>query len=213
MVMDRKGFKMDTIDVKWLNDEQNIIHYHFQKGWQWSDLDDAFKAAWNLMDTVMHKVDVILDFTESTMSVPSGALTHGRRIFSNKPHSNLRLTVLVGNRFISQLTETARKFLPKGLDQWDLRFAASFEQAQGMIQERSLQEGQVETGQDDIAPKVDVAQAATVQDDGMSEVDDTQTATSTTAEAKAETTEQILTTTESKAEAAPKKQESEEASK
>ena len=135
---------MDAIDVKWLNDEQKIVHYHFQKGWQWSDLDNAFKAAWNLMDTVTHKVDVILDFTDATMSVPGGALTHGRRIFSNKPHSNLRLTVLVGNRFISQLTETARKFLPKGLDQWDLRFAASFVQAQDMVKERSGQDNPVQ---------------------------------------------------------------------
>ena len=133
---------MDKVEVKWANEGQNIIHYHFQKGWGWNDLDNAFKAAWALMDTVTHRVDVILDFTESTMSVPSGALTHGRRIFNNKPHANLRMTVLVGNRFISQLTEMARNFLPKGLDQWDLRFAATVEQAHGMIQERIAKESE-----------------------------------------------------------------------
>jgi hypothetical protein len=133
---------MDKVEVKWTNDEQNTIHYHFQRGWGWDDLDNAFKAAWTLMDTVNHKVDVILDFTASTMSVPGGALTHGRRIFSNKPHGNLRMTVLVGNRFISQLTEMARNFLPKGMDQWDLRFAASVEQAHGMIKERIAKESE-----------------------------------------------------------------------
>jgi hypothetical protein len=131
---------MNNIKIDWHNPEKTIIRYHFQHGWKWEDLESAFKEAGTMLDTVNHKVHVIMDFSESSMFVPQGAFTHARRFFANEPHANVAKTVLIGNRFIAKMDEMIKKFLPKGLNQWNLLFAASLEQAEQLLSDKQSEE-------------------------------------------------------------------------
>ena len=96
-----------TIEVNWDNEKHTIVRYIFQKGWSWDEVDPAFKIADSLMSSVDHKVDVIMDFSPSSLLVPKGAFTHAQRALSNERHTNLATTVIVGSRFVQAIADLA----------------------------------------------------------------------------------------------------------
>ena len=126
-----------TIAVAWDNEKKTIIRYEFQKGWSWDEVDPAFKIADGLMSSVDHKVDVIMDFSPSSLLVPKGALTHAQRALSNPRHDNLASTVIVGSRFVQAITDLARKVARKSNDEWDLMFTVTLAEAYSVLENRA----------------------------------------------------------------------------
>jgi hypothetical protein len=123
------------IQVEWDNDDKRTIRYTFTQGWQWNELGDAFMAADELVSSVDYKVDVIMDFSPSSMLVPGNAISQSQRAFANPRNKNLRLTVLVGNRFITVLTNTVQKLLGSRGEKWELRFANTLADARQIVAE------------------------------------------------------------------------------
>ena len=123
-----------NIDVNWHNEEQTIVYYDFNKGWEWIELTEAFAQAEALVSQVHYKVDVIMDFRSSWAAIPKGAISQARQPFASKPHPNINNTVLVGNQFVKSLTDLVRKFVPSSADNWKLFFAASLAEAYSIIE-------------------------------------------------------------------------------
>ena len=126
-----------TIEVNWDNEKHTIIRYIFQKGWIWDEVDAAFKAADKLMSEVDHKVDVIMDFSPSSLLVPKGAFTHAQRALSNERHANLSTTVIVGSRFVQAIADLARKVARQSQDEWDLVFTTTLAEAYNLLENRA----------------------------------------------------------------------------
>ena len=126
-----------TIEVNWDNEKHTIVRYIFQKGWSWDEVDPAFKIADSLMSSVDHKVDVIMDFSPSSLLVPKGAFTHAQRALSNARHPNLATTVIVGSRFVQAITDLARKVARRSAGDWDLLFTTTLAEAYSMLEKRA----------------------------------------------------------------------------
>src|SRR3990172_4939284 len=126
-----------TIEVNWDSEKHTIVRYVFQKGWSWDEVDPAFKAAAALMDTVDYKVDVIMDFSPSSLLVPKGAFTHAQRALSNPRHPNIATTVVVGSRFVQAITDLARKVARKSANDWDLLFTITLAEAYNALENRA----------------------------------------------------------------------------
>ena len=126
-----------TIEVNWDSEKHTIVRYVFQKGWSWDEVDPAFKAAAALMDTVDYKVDVIMDFSLSSLLVPKGAFTHAQRALSNPRHRNIATTVVVGSRFVQAITDLARKVARRSADEWELMFTTTLAEAYNVLESRA----------------------------------------------------------------------------
>jgi hypothetical protein len=118
-----------NIAVIWDNDEKTIIRYIYEKNWTWADVNTALKDASALLDTVDHKVDIIMDFRQSTMMIPMGALSHAKRALSNPRHDNIHLTVLVGDAFVLKMADVSLKLSQKLAGNWELKFASTLDEA------------------------------------------------------------------------------------
>ena len=124
------------IDVQWGNEPHTIVHYTFYQGWGWADIDQALKQAAEMMSSVDHTVDVIMDFS-GVNALPQGAVTQIKRAFSNPKPSNLDVTVMVGaNMFIEVLVSTGRKLSGKVADNWPMEFVSSVDEAYALIEKK-----------------------------------------------------------------------------
>lgn len=129
-----------NIDVQWDNDAKTIIRYVYRNGWNWNDYFSAINGAAELLDTVKHPVDIVMDFRNANM-LPQGAISQMQRAFSHTRHPNIRLTVLVGaNSFIRTIESIGRKLVPSAARQWDITFAATLEEAHDIIAAQKPQE-------------------------------------------------------------------------
>lgn len=118
-----------NIDANWDNETKTIIRYQYRNGWNWDDYFAAIKAAADLLDTVDHKVDIIMDFHSANL-LPQGAVTQVQRAFSHPRHPNIGLTIFVGaNAFIRAIENLGRRLAPSAASKWDLTFAATLEDA------------------------------------------------------------------------------------
>jgi hypothetical protein len=134
------GEKTMNIDVNWDNETKTIIRYLYKNGWNWDDYFAAIKSAGELLDTVDHKVDIIMDFHNANL-IPQGAITQVQRAFSHPRHPNIRLTIFVGaNAFIRAIEGIGRKLAPTAAKKWDLAFAATLEEAYHIAEEQRGQE-------------------------------------------------------------------------
>lgn len=116
--------------------DHQVIRYTFEPGWRWDEVAGAFSRASGLLDTVDRKVDIIMDFSKSGFNVPIGAISHAQRAFSNPRHPNVGFTVMIGNRFITALTDTVRKLLRDTAQKWEILFVTDLNAAYEAIDKR-----------------------------------------------------------------------------
>jgi len=120
------------IHVQWDNPEQTIIRFRYDGAWNLSDLFDALQEARELMDTVTHRVDGIVDLSESKL-MPNGALSLGRNVTMRK-HPRQGKTVIVGaSGFVRTLYDVYRKVYRTTFDESAYGFASSLEEARQQL--------------------------------------------------------------------------------
>ena len=123
-----------NISIAWDNDEQTIIRYVFKKGWSWKELHGIFQQSYEMMDTVDHIVSDILDFSDASIFVPSGAISHGKRILNNERHPKLGMTVILGSLFVNNIYGALKRVTKKDpILQWDIGFAKTLPEAYALI--------------------------------------------------------------------------------
>ena len=121
------------IEPKWDNEQKTIIRHVFQRGWGWTDFHQALEEASTMMNTVDHRVDVILDFRDASI-IPSGAITQVKKAYSNPKHPNVGTTVVIGaNNFMQALVQVGTKLSPGTLQNWDVVFANTLDEAYSQL--------------------------------------------------------------------------------
>jgi hypothetical protein len=125
------------IEPIWDNEPHTIIRHVFQRGWGWTDFHQALEEASAMMSTVNHRVDVILDFRDASI-IPSGAITQVKKAYSNPKHPNVGTTIVIGaNNFMQALVSVGTKLSPGTLQNWDVKFASTLEEAYSQLAQGS----------------------------------------------------------------------------
>ncbi len=124
-----------NIELVWDNDAKTILRYIYGKSWTWGDFNTAAKAAYDMLDTVDHKVNIIMDFQNANI-IPQGAITHVQRAFSTPRHANITITIIVGssaNTFLQAIAGVGRKLSRSGSNDWQLTFVANLPEAYAQL--------------------------------------------------------------------------------
>jgi hypothetical protein len=97
-----------AVQATWDNDEKTIVRYDFDAKWTWDDFYEAYYQAVDMQNSVLHRVDVILDMSQ-TRRLPDSALLHLRNLSEKQP-PNIGKSILVSkNSFIISLYTLAMK--------------------------------------------------------------------------------------------------------
>lgn len=122
------------VNVAWQNDDKKaIVYYTFQQGWGWQDVYEALDQAGDMIRTVSHRVDVIMDFREANV-LPQSALSQIKRAYNNPKPENIGLTVLVTpNSFLNMLVSMAKKIWGENT-RWELEFVKTLDDAYAIIE-------------------------------------------------------------------------------
>ena len=125
-----------NIDIIWDNPDQTILRYVFKPRWTWADLHNAMKEASRQMETVNHKVDIIMDVTQASL-IPSGAIAQAQKAFATPKHGNAGITVVVSSSSFAQtLVAVGRKLSGRAAQNWEMEFATNVDLAREMIARR-----------------------------------------------------------------------------
>lgn len=94
-----------SIAVSWDNDEHTVVRYRFEKRWTWDEFSAAKNEAVSMIDTVTHKVGIIMD-APSDVELPASMLTNARNALGKK-HPNTAVIVIVPtNAFMRLMLNT-----------------------------------------------------------------------------------------------------------
>lgn len=85
------------ITMEWDNEAKTISYMKFTKPWIWDEFYIASHKGYQMTESVEHKVNIIMDFTESGGMLPPSAVTHFKKAASNA-HSRRGVIVLVSKR-------------------------------------------------------------------------------------------------------------------
>jgi hypothetical protein len=122
------------ITVNWDNDEKTVIRTTFDGRWTLEDFWNAVQDQYRLMDEIPYKVNFISDFRNSGM-LPSGALSHARRLISTKQHVHTGpISVVVGaNRFIQSFFGLLNKVYSDTARKHRIIFASTIEEGRALL--------------------------------------------------------------------------------
>lgn len=99
------------ISVAWHNSEKNVLVMTMATPWSWEEYHQKTAEMYDLLDSVGHKVDVLLDFTES-IHLPPNAFSHLCNL-DRKTHSNRGAVILVGfSKYLQVIADVLVKLYP-----------------------------------------------------------------------------------------------------
>jgi hypothetical protein len=118
-----------SIEVGWDNNDKKTLRFIFEGKWDWDDLRSAKLQAEDLMDTVDHPVNVIVQMP--TIVLPRGFLRHVKKM-GRYVHRNTGTIVFVSSASIYiELVHIAWKLISR--PNLPYRFAPSLEAARRML--------------------------------------------------------------------------------
>ena len=125
-----------AIRAIWDNDEKTIVRYIFETGWTWDEFFVVKKQANAMMDTVAHKLGVILHMPSENV-IPPDVFANARNGLLTK-HGNTVILVVVSTRpFVRTMIETLRGLSP--LANAGLETTATLDAARALVNERLRQ--------------------------------------------------------------------------
>ena len=118
------------ITVNWFDASHTILVQEYQTPWTWDIYHKSIEEINVQMDTVNHKVDLIVDFSRGAV-LPAKALSHFRRAVTDI-HPNRGLVVMIGmNPYLTALTEVLAQMVPHSTAR--SRIAESLDEAIAII--------------------------------------------------------------------------------
>jgi hypothetical protein len=126
-----------SITVNWDDDAKTIIRTTFEGRWTLEEFWQAVQAQYALMDSINYKANFISDFSRSSM-LPSGALSHARRLINTKQHPNTGPTsVVVGaSRFIEGFFGLFSRLYDDAAQKHRILFAPTVEAGRALLAQR-----------------------------------------------------------------------------
>lgn len=92
---------MTNIEIGWDNEDKTVMRCTYQGQWTWQEFYVATEQSHQMMDTVDHPVDILVDMRASAQ-IPQGAVTQFRRI-ANTWHRNTGTIVAVTEARVAQM--------------------------------------------------------------------------------------------------------------
>jgi hypothetical protein len=92
-----------TIRVNWHNDSKTIIQFAQGAVWTWEEFDEAVDRTVALMNTVSHRVDVIVDMTANPMPPDMHALGRIQRAQHMQPRNFGQVIVVSQDPFMARV--------------------------------------------------------------------------------------------------------------
>ena len=83
------------VTIEWGNSEKTVSHMKFVRPWTWPEYYETYKVAYTMTDSVDHKVNVVVDFTQNYGRLPPGSIYHFRKAAKNAHPRRLLLLSLV----------------------------------------------------------------------------------------------------------------------
>jgi hypothetical protein len=130
-----------AITVNWDDEAKTIIRTTFEGRWTLEEFWQAVQAQYALMDEINYKANFISDFSNSSM-LPSGALSHARRLINTKQHPHTGpVSVVVGaNRFVEGFFGLFNRVYDDTAQKHRILFAPTLEAGRTLLAERRLNE-------------------------------------------------------------------------
>ena len=121
-----------SIMVVWDNPEKTIMRFIYNGQWSMDNFYQALQESHDLMNTVDHRVGLIIDVQNSKL-VPNGVLSHGKNVTLRK-HPNQGKNVIVGaSGFIRTLFDVYKKVYRSTFEEGAYAFAGSLDEARSML--------------------------------------------------------------------------------
>ena len=118
------------VHVSWDNEDKTIIHYQFDQDWTWEEFFPAKARAQELIDTVPHKVGVILE-THHNGAVRPNLLGNFRNGLRTKHPNTVIVVIVVTRPFIRTMIGTVLALSP--LANVHIEMAYTLEEARPII--------------------------------------------------------------------------------
>lgn len=99
------------ITVEWGNAEQSIIVIRYEGRWDVKDMHAGLDKVFDMLSTVHHTVDSIVDMTQSKSS-PTNLLAAAGRVERKAPNTG-RTVIVAVNTYLKAIADIARYVAPK----------------------------------------------------------------------------------------------------
>lgn len=127
-----------AIQTQWDDDQKQIIRVEVEGRWSWDELETALERTIEMMDSVSHKVDFIIDVSRSSL-IPGGATKAAQKVATPETHRNEGVKVVVGANALMRIAYEAYRRINRSLGkEQEFLFAKSRDDARALIaRERS----------------------------------------------------------------------------
>jgi hypothetical protein len=122
-----------AIQTQWDDEQQQLIRVEVEGRWSWDELQMALECTIEMMDSVSHKVDFIIDVSRSSL-IPGGATQAAQSVATPETHRNEGVKVVVGANALMRIGYEAYRRINKSLGkQQDFHFTKTREEARAFI--------------------------------------------------------------------------------
>jgi hypothetical protein len=127
------------ISVDWYDANRTIILTRFDGRWTWAEFWEAVNHQSDLMDSVDYTVNFISDFSGSR-TLPSGAISHAKRLLGSKQHKRAGVSVVVGaNALVRNFSVLFDRIYATAAQKHLILFADSYEAAEARLKSLMLE--------------------------------------------------------------------------
>jgi hypothetical protein len=122
-----------AIVTRWDNKKQTVILLEFETEWDWDELEAAVQKADQLIGSVEHFVDLIIDLEGTT--IPRDILTAAKTLLaSGEARPNEGARVVVGaNGAIRTIYQTLQKTFNNAVEGREILFAPNMRDARAIV--------------------------------------------------------------------------------
>ena len=119
------------IQLRWYDDAQSMIYWRFEDGWAVEDLQAALADNRQMLNTVQHRVDLIMDVSQGGLIPPD--VIRFLRYHPIETHPLSHMKIVIGtNEYLRLFWPNVAPLTPR---RWRLLFAGSLEEALTMIEQ------------------------------------------------------------------------------
>jgi hypothetical protein len=122
-----------TVQIAWEDDSKRVMRFDLDENWTWDEFFAAKNESYDLINSVPHKVGVIVNISSRTALKPN-LLSNTRKALSDKHPNTFVVVIVVANSF----TRTTIGLLYNSIRFSSMRveIAASLDEAHLIIEQR-----------------------------------------------------------------------------
>src|SRR5215213_10453501 len=125
------------ITVEWDNPEKTILRYIYVGQWNLDNFYHALQESREMMDTVDHRVGVIIDVQNSKL-VPNGVLSHGKNVSLRKHHNQGKSIIVGASGFVRTLFDVYKKVYRTSFDEAAYAFVSTLDDARNLLLQQPI---------------------------------------------------------------------------